>query len=458
MTGSRTVSKASSTARTRSGPWCRLLVALGVGLLSACGTDKGVLIKADPASPSRGSPAAPPSNVSSNSSTAGSIALAGNGPKLAAGNTGASTVNGTSSGKNLTPALASIRPDAQCAGPAESYDFVGVLTARYGAEGALRFQALMSSDFKSDKLNAKDKALLRTLAREMLWIPASVEDQLGRLMLEAGGQQLKHLSRSPVNEEIWVRTTSALSQLLNAAPKSPFDTRLMIVENGDPGSLAGGYIFIDKPMAEAAADQVKPHSPEQQRLQFVMAHELAHVYKRHRAKRIQQLIVDSEAGLKIVRALYSSSSKSANKNQPNGLGLWLPLSFQVYELAQQMRKHHAKYEQDQEFEADSCATALLLQSGQVDPLEGFRAFRAYATAQGHESTLANEADPFASHPPNAAREDNIKVKLSQAGLFIPPNEATAAGQKDRAKTSSKRKSGEVRSPSPTQKPKAQNSN
>lgn len=379
------------------------LLALAVILACAgCGTDQGMKVGAAPDTGGTGTPtptsAAPPAAPRNTPGPASAVPRTGLVPQ--AGN-----ANSNAAAAAMIKLAPNIRPDAQCQVPDETYDFTGVITARYGPEGALRLKKLLDTDFKESSISPKDKQLLNTLAREMLWIPASVEEQIGNLMFTFSSD-LKTMPRDS-NEEFWNGTAQLMSRLLSAAPKTPFDTRLVLVESGDPGSLAGGLVLLDADTVKSVFDD--PRNAGRPKLNFILAHELAHIYKRHRAKRIQQLLVDSQSGLKLTRLIFKNVQQGKADLSATTVIQMATLFPEIIDL---VRKNNAKYEQDQELEADGCATALMLRAAIDDPLAGFRAYR---QDQRNQNKLGGEVGhwtPYVSHPPNDAREKNIQQRAA----------------------------------------------
>lgn len=309
-----------------------------------------------------------------------------------------------------------IRPDRQCATPDENYDILAAMQQRVGAEGALRLKQLVSTDFKGGKLSKQDHELLRKMSKEMLWIPAPLEEAIGTAFYQYSKSNLKELDNNEATAPIWSHAERTTAKLLGNAPKMPFQTVLVLLNKGDPQALAGGRIFLDSQTIEGAVDD--PNDRKQvDKTTFVLAHELAHVYKRHRAKRIQQLLVDSDSGLQLVRTIFTALQPKDKKagtntaaNQEPGWGAYLKTAMLVPSLVDEFNKHNAAYLQDQEMEADACAAALMLSSGLGDPVAGFVQYRQDEKAKGHTQ---EHIDLYASHPPNAQRETNIRQRTGE---------------------------------------------
>lgn len=321
----------------------------------------------------------------------------------------------------------SIRPDVDCKIPEENFDFGVTLQQRLGAEGAARLKALLSSDFKSSDLSPADRELLRKYSKEVVWMPAIIEQWIGRLLFFSGGSNIKSKPRTSFTEPEWDQATKSMGRLLGVAPQMPFEVRLMLIENGDTGSLAGGLVLLDERTMSGSTD------PSQtDKLNFVAAHELAHIYKRHRAKRIQQLLVDSDSGLELMRKSFEMVKNTGGSSSlPAGgefaeMAAWFRRLFEAAKLGSEqieaLRKHNAAYEQDQEFEADMCATSMLIRSGVGDPLRGFRLYRSDQQESAMSVANSGTSKVYQSHPPNTEREKRI---LSKINLSASPSASPA---------------------------------
>ncbi|MBN8487939.1 MAG: M48 family metalloprotease [Burkholderiales bacterium] len=313
--------------------------------------------------------------------------------------------------RNGAPIVPTIRTQLQCKTPPENYDFTSVIVARYGAEAALRLQRLLSTDFADGTISSKDREMLRYLAREMLWIPVQVEEKIGSALLLAARGDFNVLDNGAANQQLWDQTTQFVRELAAAAPPSPFDTQLILLQAGSPKSLAGGIVFIDNTLLKSVFDRDPPAA---EMLRFVLAHELAHIQRRHRAKRIQQLMVDSDSGLKLMRQIFSRAKAGGAEFSPTALTAWIETASAVHDVARDLLKYHAKFEQDQEFEADACATALMMEAKAGNPLKAFQEYRAdqeYLVKTSKTAETGTVITLASTHPPNAEREAGIKAKM-----------------------------------------------
>ncbi|MDM0053517.1 M48 family metalloprotease [Variovorax sp. J22R115] len=312
-----------------------------------------------------------------------------------------------------SPEATNIRAEVQCKTPAENYDFSATVFAKFGAEGKARIERLLSTNFASASLTPEDREILAYTAKEMLWIPVPVEETIGTALLLVSNKELTVLSNEGSNKVFWTKTVAMVSELSNAGPPNPFKIRLILLQMGTPGSLAGGVIFIDNETLKSVFDDDTDGA--QEKLRFIVAHELAHIAKRHRAKRIQQLLVDSDSGLRLMRQIVTRGQGGGGASTPAAFGEWIQTVAAIPHLAQDLMKQHEKYGLDQEYEADACATAMMMDGNLGNPVRAFQAYRKDA-AQIAATAPATGAVGMAgasvrTHPPDALREANIEKRM-----------------------------------------------
>lgn len=147
-------------------------------------------------------------------------------------------------------------------------------------------------------------------------------------------------------------------------------------------ALPGGYLYLTR---KAAADL------DTDALLLVLGHEVAHVAKRHTSKQIQQRLVDNGAAVEVFQGMMSGrtfgsqtlgNAEAASKRVQ---GVW------------------ARYDQNQEFQADACAIRSLVDNGK-DALE---AREDYLLKRGKQRDLAvartRTAQPMTEHPTDQER-------------------------------------------------------
>lgn len=297
-------------------------------------------------------------------------------------------------GPSSPPLVTSIQPDLACATPQEDFDIMASVKARFGPEAEARLTKLVATDFKNSDLTAKDRQVLKYIARETLWIPPWLEERIGDAYFKALGGNLVSIGDSSPGQLEFAKKT--LTDIVNVSPKTPFDIELMVVKDGTPTGSPGGRIFVDQPLV-LAAKGAAVGSPRRDKLTYVFAHELAHIYKRHRAKRLQEQLISMQETRKILRILLSpSSATSSIRGFIEAVGA-------TKIIVEGLLRHQADFLRAQEVEADACATALLMQSKLGDPVRGFELYSRERTSSNGVWTVYSE------HPPDAQRSQIISL-------------------------------------------------
>lgn len=354
-----------------------LAASLMAGALMACSSGQTTLITREPSTAS--STAESPERLVGTQPTGTGIPTAPTGP--------AAMVRVTS-----------IQPDLVCAMPEEDYDILNTVKTRMSVEAEQRLKRLLSTDFKSSSLSPQDKAVLKFIAREALWIPPFVESMLGDALFNASQAQLTPMAEELKEEKAFAVQT--LSRVVSASPNTPFRIELMVLEQGTPSGLMGGRIFIDQTTVSLAM-QARPGQPRRDKLAFIYAHELAHIYKRHKAKRLQEQLVSMDEAQKLVRLLLTTRPAAGSTNPFADVQTYLQAMLNMKAIVDGLRAHQAHFLQSQEVEADACAAALMMQGGLGDPLTGFKT---YATERG---TSSKGWTLYDDHPADKTRQDII---------------------------------------------------
>ena len=191
------------------------------------------------------------------------------------------------------------------------------------------------------------------------------------------------LERIPLVEEN--ETTKFVAQIgcwlaANVKEKKlPFSVR--VTAEGEPNALAlpGGPVFVSWPLLEMCQGQ-------RDEIAFVVAHEMAHIVRRHTLDRILK-----DAALSLL--LRQTSGRHA-------ASAWLS------KAGRQLLGD--AYSSGEEFEADAFAVALVRTAG-GDALAGERLLEELAKRASIQS-VGLAGDYFATHPPLAERIANLRAR------------------------------------------------
>jgi len=160
--------------------------------------------------------------------------------------------------------------------------------------------------------------------------------------------------------------------------KLPF--RVRVTAELDPNALAlpGGPVFVSWPLLEMCRG-------ERDEIAFVIAHEMAHIARRHALDRIVK-----DAALSLL--LRQTSGRHA-------ASAWLS------KAGRQLLG--SAYSRDDEFEADAFAVALIGTAG-GDPLAGERLLEELVQRANVQS-VGIAGDYFSTHPPLAERVAHLRA-------------------------------------------------
>jgi predicted Zn-dependent protease len=118
-------------------------------------------------------------------------------------------------------------------------------------------------------------------------------------------------------------------------------------------------------------------------LQLVLGHEMGHIAKRHTSKQIQQRLVDTGVAVEMFQRIIENRST-------DGLGKF----FAGGRVIESFQGVFARYDQDQELQADACSIRGMLSAG-TDPL---RAREEYLRKRGTKEAAIASTGPSAPRP------------------------------------------------------------
>lgn len=318
-----------------------------------------------------------------------------------------------------------IQPDIACATPQEEFDIVAVVAKQLGIEAAARLKRLLSTDFKTSDLTTKDRETLKFIARETLWIPAFVERLLGDALFSAARQQLMPVEDDTGKLQAFAART--LGDIVNVSPQTPFKIELMVLDGGTPSGMVGGRVFIDRDTVRDGMATQPAALARRDKLLFIYAHELAHIYKRHHAKRLQEQLLSIDEAHKLATLLLERRGATADAKAV------IETMVAAKAIVVGLRSHQADFLRSQEVEADACAASLMKSYRLGDPVRGFAT---YAKERGQKKqgwTLYDD------HPPDEQRKQVIDyVSNSSASARPLPHEAVKQNLERHVKEAAKR--------------------
>ncbi|MEL4178739.1 M48 family metalloprotease [Roseateles sp. PN1] len=324
--------------------------------------------------------------------------------------------------KSAAEIAAELAPDRQCQKVQEKFDISEKLMDYGGTEASLRLQALVDSDFKYSDLSDDDRRMLRYLAQTTVWVPASVEQRLGSLADELSGRppELKDLQRLALDE--LQQQSQKFRQLTQDFPG---EVGIRVNPELADGAFAkfGGRIQISTSMLNLMSENTLG-------AEFVLAHEMAHIYKRHALKHLQFSLLSSKDGWELGKKLLARAQRGASFD-PLRDGMFA--AFTIPQLLSYVRGMQLHFNGEQELEADACA-AQWLRLAAVDPSSAWDSFRSAFATGGYD----------AEHPATEERAKNFARRL----VFEPTAAGPKSAEGDKGKTGKAGRTGKAVAASP----------
>jgi hypothetical protein len=283
--------------------------------------------------------------------------------------------------------------DKYCDTLEESYEVTDNVLRVISAGGLQALQSWQQSGFRRSPIGNRDvNEVVKTVSRDYLWMPVSFEQSLGDALHARQEQTNKILSRKARrNRQLYNNADEALNIAAKDYTKLPYEVRLYVVDGDqiNAEALPAGYIYVTR---KAANDL------DQGALQLVLGHEMAHIAKRHTSKQIQQRLVDTGLAVEMMeRILKNRSMQDLDK------------VFSGARVIDSFSGVFAKYDQDQELQADACSIRSILSAG-GNPLQ---AREEYVRKRGTQEVARASGAPtlprpfglgFTDHPEDEARE------------------------------------------------------
>ena len=312
--------------------------------------------------------------------------------------------------KNIEPEM---QPDINCNRPRERFNIGEKVLDYGGTAAALRLERLVQTDYKYSDLKPEDEAMLKYLAQTTVWVPPGIESRLGSIYTLATGRFGSGNKLSELEQAALQTVEARLKVLKGAVADFPADIQLSVDKSLPDGAFSkfGGVIQISERFLTGGLTE-RPEGGD-----FVLAHEMSHVYKRHAVKDMQFKLISSNEGWDLTRKVLQRAQRGLALD-PIADGLFVLGT--VPKLIDFVRSMQLKFNRDQELEADACSTVWLKDIG-VDPIAAWDAYRATVGANAD-----NPASYSASHPTTPEREARFKRKA--AGHPMPAGQGSGKRQ------------------------------
>src|SRR5262249_3779647 len=206
--------------------------------------------------------------------------------------------------------------DKYCESLEQSYDIVDNLAALMVTAGSTSFLSWQQGGYQSSARGSKDlEKALKDVSRDHLWMPVAIEQQIGAAKhKEFPEDKLVKRDRGRRARMMYEKADKALAAVVKDYPKMPYELQLYIIEADvvNAEALPAGYVYV----TTKAALELDPDA-----LELVLGHEIAHVAKRHTSKQLQQRIVDTGAGVDMMKHVIQSGNVAAPQSAFAGWGI-----------------------------------------------------------------------------------------------------------------------------------------
>ena len=204
---------------------------------------------------------------------------------------------------------------------------------------------------------------LRNGIKNQLWIPAEAETRLAKSAhaeMVAQQQVLEEDDLNAMDRAALAKSRAIVEQLAAQLPAEQpyrFEVYLTNEDEANARALAGGLIYVSKAAARGSGEL----------LTILLAHEVAHVTKRHQSRWVQGRLVDSATSVDQLLNLLRGNQEviTATMAQAGGLNA-----------------RFARFSADQELEADACAVRLGAAQPAFDIRAGVDAFLGMIEKEG----------------------------------------------------------------------------
>lgn len=204
---------------------------------------------------------------------------------------------------------------------------------------------------------------LRNGVKNQLWIPAEAETRLAKSAhaeMVAKQQVVDEDDLNAMDRAALAKIRSVVDRLAAQLPADQpyrFEVYLTNEDEANARALAGGIIYVSKAAARGPGEL----------LTILLAHEVAHVTKRHQSRWVQGRLVDSATSVDQLLNLLRGNQEVIGATMAQAGGL---------------NARFARFSADQELEADACAVRLGAALPGLDVRAGVDAFLGMIEKEG----------------------------------------------------------------------------
>jgi hypothetical protein len=235
---------------------------------------------------------------------------------------------------------------------------------------------------------------LRVLARRKVWLPVSAETQVGSWLNDKYVRDGAIIASDKLNSrdrQRFEEIRKTLDAIVGTLPAdNPYKFTLQVVQ-GDQSNASigvGGYVYLNLGL-------VRDRSLNANDIALRLAHEVAHLTRRHALKDIQLKVIDAMAAKKDIQGMLSIATNPVKTMQD------------VLGTANSTMLLFQRFDQNQELEGDACGMYLLSRTPGIDARAALKAYEA-------RKPLTTPESWDTSHPSHEERQFVMTVQLDPA--------------------------------------------
>ena len=311
-------------------------------------------------------------------------------------------------------------PDRNCSRPRDKFDVADKISSYGGMAASLRLQRLVTTNFQYSDLKPEDRKMLRYIAQTSVWVPPEVEIKLGDIYTKSQGFFKREEPLGELEAQAFDALQKRLERVRATVPEYPSEITLKVDHSLKDGAFSrfGGLIQLSDRFLNGLGDAGVGAD-------FLLAHEMSHVYKRHAIKDVQFMLISSAEGWnlakQVLRGVPGVGNRSSDmfdnlKDTVTGLAT-------IPALIDFVKSVQISFGKDQESEADACSVVWLKALGD----EPGEAWREYQKILGANSSYDEQ------HPSTADRRRNFEQRAERDTVKSARSIDKGTVQKDGAK-------------------------
>jgi Zn-dependent protease with chaperone function len=292
--------------------------------------------------------------------------------------------------------------DAHCKNLVEPFGLTDNAASLGMLQAKLKVQSFLGSSGTGGAPG--DKNAVRLAARQLNWMPMSVERMIGKDAHDKKDQSGELLDARK-GAKAYSNAKAILAKVVaQVGEPHPYDFSVHVVKRsqGNAEAAPGGFVYVDRDLVE------KPEN--EPRATFAIAHEVAHVLQRHQTRELQARLTDGIDSMEGLQKVISSANGS-----PNALLL----------RARELKRLFMLHSEEQELQSDACAVRMLdsMMSDKRKLVAAIEAFvKALPPSQPSQKVASQQPEDvmkelgdgkFSSHPNTTVRAQNLATMLRE---------------------------------------------